>query len=65
VSDQALVRIDGHERECAIRQEAIDEKFASIDDRLSRGSDRMARIEGLVWTLFPFIVGCIYLSKDL
>lgn len=65
MSDQALVRIEGHERECAIRFKAIDEKFDSIDDRLSRGSDRMARIEGLVWTLFPFIVGCIYLSKDL
>lgn len=65
MTDDALSRIEGHERECALRFSAIEDKFRSIDDRLSRGSNRMARLEGLMWSLFPFIVGCIYLSKDL
>ena len=38
---------------------------AAIEERLERGSSRMARLEGLIWTMYPFILASIYLSKDL
>ena len=57
-SKEAISKIETHEKECALR-------FKTIEERLERGSSRMARLEGLIWTMYPFILASIYLSKDL
>lgn len=57
-NQDALSKIEVHEKECALR-------FKTIEERLERGSSRMARLEGLIWTMYPFILASIYLSKDL
>ena len=59
MTDQdALSKIGIHEKECALR-------FRAIEERLDRGSSRMARLDGLIWAMYPFILAAIYLSKDL
>jgi len=59
MTDQdALSKIEGHEKECALR-------FKAIEERLDRGTSRMARLEALIWSMYPFILASIYLSKDL
>jgi len=50
--------LDKHEAECALR-------FKSIEDRLERGSSRMIRLEALIWSMYPFMLGAVFLSKDL
>lgn len=49
---------DAHQQECALR-------YQMLESRLERGSARFARIEAITWSLYPFILGAIYLSKDL
>jgi len=49
--------LDKHEAECALR-------FKSIEDRLDRGSGRMVRLEALIWCVYPFILGAVFLSKE-
>ena len=50
--------LDRHEAECALR-------FKSIEDRLERGGFRMVRLEALIWAMYPFMLGAVFLSKDL
>jgi hypothetical protein len=50
--------LDRHEAECALR-------FKSIEDRLERGGSRMVRLEALIWAMYPFMLGAVFLSKDL
>jgi len=50
--------LDQHEAECKIR-------WDNIETRLDRGSHRMIRLEALIWCVYPFILGAVFLSKDL
>ena len=54
----ALSEIRAHERECTIRYEYIEK-------RLEEGSQKIKRIEALIWGVYPFIVASIVLSKFL
>ena len=54
--NDAIKRIDSHEKECALRYE-------NIEKRLEDGSKRFDRLELMIWGVYPFIVGTIFLSK--
>tara|TARA_R100000541_G_scaffold41658_1_gene49099 strand:+ start:412 stop:594 length:183 start_codon:yes stop_codon:yes gene_type:complete len=56
VSQDPLTEIRTHERECAIRYE-------NIEKRLEEGSEKFKRLEGLLWGVYPFIIGSIVLTK--
>ena len=54
----ALVKIESHDKECAIR-------FKAIEERLERGSVRMDRMEISIWGVYPFILASVFLAKYL
>tara|TARA_B100001245_G_C22861823_1_gene414395 strand:+ start:1176 stop:1373 length:198 start_codon:yes stop_codon:yes gene_type:complete len=65
MTDDAFAKIEGHERECALR-------FQAIEARLERGSARMDRLETQMSNLlfatlgvYPFILGSVFLAKYL
>tara|TARA_R100000315_G_C5140764_1_gene80502 strand:+ start:369 stop:551 length:183 start_codon:yes stop_codon:yes gene_type:complete len=47
-----MVKIEAHEKECAIR-------YANIEQRLTDGSKRFDKLETMLWAVYPFIVGAI------
>jgi len=51
----ALFKIESHEKECAIRYE-------NIEKRLEEGSEKFKRLELLLWGVYPFILGVIFLK---
>lgn len=55
---ESLNQIRIHQQECSLR-------YQMIEQRLERGSARMARLETLIWSMYPFILATIYFSKDL
>mgnify|MGYP003119650268 CR=1 FL=1 len=54
--NDAIKRIEAHEKECALRYE-------NIEKRLEDGSKRFDRLELMIWGVYPFIVGTIFLAK--
>ena len=50
----ALTKIETHEKECALR-------FKAIEERLERGSARMDRMEMSIWGVYPFILASVFL----
>ena len=48
--------LESHERECALR-------FKAIEERLERGSERMNRLELSIWGVYPFILASTLLAK--
>ena len=59
MTDQdALSKIDTHEKECALR-------FKAIEERLERGSQRMNRLEVSIWGVYLFILASVFLAKYL
>ena len=51
----ALAKLEAHERECAVR-------YKYIEKSLDEGS---AKLESLLWGVYPFILGSIVLAKFL
>ena len=49
-------KLESHEKECALR-------FKAIEERLERGSARMDRMELSVWEVYPFILASVFLAK--
>ena len=56
-------KLESHERECAVR-------FKAIEERLERGSARMDRMENrlhnilmFVIGVYPFVLGSVFLAK--
>ncbi len=54
----ALAKVETHEKECALR-------FKAIEERLERGSARMDRMEMSIWGVYPFILASVFLAKYL
>ena len=52
----ALNAIESHEREC----KAL---YKSIDKRLEDGSKRFDKLDNMIWAVYPFIVGVVFLAK--
>ena len=53
---EALIRVEGHEKECAIRYEHIEE-------RLDEGSDKFKRLELILWGLYGLIAASSGIDK--
>ena len=47
---EALIRLEGHEKECAIR-------YANIEKRLDDGAERFRKSELMLWGMYPLIIG--------
>ena len=52
----ALNAIESHEKECR----AI---YKSIDKRLEDGLKRFDKLENMIWAVYPFIVGVVFLAR--
>ena len=53
-----VTKLGVHEKECALR-------FKAIEERLERGSERMDRMEMSIWGVYPFILASVFLAKYL
>lgn len=52
----AIMQIEQHERECLLRYKAIEQQLYS-------GSKKFQKIEMMLWSMYPFILGCLAFSK--
>ena len=55
-TEELLARIEGHERECAVRYEMINKQ-------LEDGAKRFDKLEKLVLSMYPFIVASIVAAE--
>jgi hypothetical protein len=53
---EALLKLEGHEKECAIR-------YANIERRLNDGSERFKKAEMMIWGIYPLIIGLFVVGK--
>ena len=53
---EALIRLEGHEKECAIR-------YQNIEKRLDDGSERFRKSELMLWGMYPLIIGLFLIEK--
>ncbi len=60
---EALLKLEAHERECAVRMEAIEDKFKAIEKRLDEGSIRFKKTEMMVWGMYPLIIGLFLIER--
>ena len=56
--NQAMTRIESHEKECIIR-------YTNIEKRLNEGNKRFDKLEGLIWAIYPFILITLVIPKVL
>jgi hypothetical protein len=55
-SKEALIKLEAHERECAIRYEYIEK-------RLEEGSNKFKRLEVILWGLYGLIAASLGVDK--
>lgn len=55
---EALIRLEGHEKECAIR-------YQNIERRLDEGSQRFKKSEMMLWGMYPLIIGLFLIEKNI
>ena len=55
---EALIKLQGHEKECAIR-------YQNIERRLDEGSQRFRKSEMMLWGMYPLIIGLFLLEKNI
>ena len=55
---EALLKLEAHERECAVRMQ-------NIDKRLEDGSVRFRKSEMMLWGMYPLIIGLFVIEKGL
>jgi hypothetical protein len=60
---EALLKLEAHERECAVRMESIDDKFKHIEKRLDDGSAQFKKTEMMLWGIYPLIIGLFILER--
>ena len=53
---EALLKLEAHERECAVR-------MANIEKRLDDGSERFKKSEMMLWGMYPLIIGLFLLER--
>jgi hypothetical protein len=56
ISKEALIKLEAHERECAIRYEYIEK-------RLDEGSAKFKRLELILWGLYGLIAASLGVDK--
>jgi hypothetical protein len=55
---EALIRLEGHEKECAVR-------YQNIERRLEEGSQRFKKSEMMLWGIYPLIIGLFLIEKGI
>ena len=55
---EALLKLEAHERECAVRMQ-------NIEKRLDDGSVRFKKSEMMLWGMYPLIIGLFVIEKGL
>jgi hypothetical protein len=55
-TEELLARIEGHERECAVRYEMINKQLDS-------GTKRFDKLERMVLSIYPFIIASIVAAE--
>lgn len=53
---EATIRIENHEKECALR-------YSNIEKQLDDGKRRFDKLEGLIWAIYPFILLTLAFTK--
>jgi hypothetical protein len=53
---EAIARIESHEKECALR-------YLAIEQRLESGSKRFDKLELMLWSMYPFIISVAAVFK--
>ena len=53
---EALLKLEAHERECAVRME-------NIEKRLEEGSERFKKSEMMLWGMYPLIFGLFLIER--
>ncbi len=54
--DEAIVRIESHEKECLLR-------YKNIEQRLESGSKKFDKLELMLWGVYPFIITVVAVFK--
>lgn len=62
---EALLKLEAHERECAVRMLVIDERTQAIEKRLDEGADRFKKTEIMLWGIYPLIIGLFSMDKGI
>lgn len=60
---EALLKLEAHERECSVRMQAIEEKFARIEKRLDDGSAKFDRFDLVARGMYVLIIGLYCVEK--
>jgi hypothetical protein len=60
---EALLKLEAHERECAVRMQAIEEKFERIEKRLDDGSAKFDRFDMIARGMYVLIIGLYCVEK--
>ena len=55
-TQEAINKIETHEKECSIR-------YANIEKRLEDGAKRFDKLENIIWAVYPFILVSVVLSR--
>ncbi len=55
-TEKAIAQIEAHERECAVRYEAIEKRLAS-------GSKRFDRLEMMIWGVYVTVIVAVALPQ--
>lgn len=55
---EALLKLEAHERECAVR-------MYNIEKRLEDGSVRFRKSEMMLWGMYPLIIGLFVIEKGM
>ena len=53
---EALLKLEAHERECAVR-------MANIEKRLDDGSERFKKSEMMLWGMYPLFIGLFLIER--
>jgi hypothetical protein len=53
---EALIKLEGHEKECAVR-------YANIEKRLDEGSEKFKKFELMLWGVYPLIIGLFIMER--
>lgn len=53
---EVLVRLEGHEKSCDIR-------YANIEKQLDDGSSKFRKLEKMLWSMYPLILGSAFFEK--
>ena len=57
MSEQALQKVETHEKECALRYKYIEKELKGLQVRLEKGNTRFTKLEAMIWGLYVVTAG--------